>query len=64
MDATLAPDFKSPVIIAMDKSLPILEAFIHFPVLRTIVSKIPPSTLMALNKTLEGYNDLRKASCF
>lgn len=64
MDATLMPDFESPVVIAMDNAAPMLKTFAHFPLLRSILSKIPPSALMALNGTVKGYSDIRAVGCF
>lgn len=62
MNATLAPDFKSPMILAMDATIPTLVSFIQIPTLRKIFSRIPPSLLPTLNKTLKGYVDIRQVS--
>ncbi|KAH8105263.1 cytochrome P450 [Cristinia sonorae] len=61
INATWSPDFKSPMVLAMDRALIILESMVYFRWLRWVVSKLPPSVMLALTKNLEGYNEIRQA---
>jgi len=60
MNATDAPDFKSPMVLAMDESLNFLQMFVFFPTLRKLSCYMPPATLATLNKALKGYVVLRE----
>ncbi|TCD70358.1 hypothetical protein EIP91_003710 [Steccherinum ochraceum] len=60
VEATRAPGLKSPMMISMDKALPILQLFVHFPIVRWIASKIPPDTMVAMHKSMKGYGQFRK----
>ncbi|KAH8094802.1 cytochrome P450 [Cristinia sonorae] len=59
-DAINAPDFKSPVLLAMHSAVGILQTFIYFPVVRSIMGKIPPSMLFKMTTLLDGYNEIRQ----
>ncbi|THH28845.1 hypothetical protein EUX98_g5346 [Antrodiella citrinella] len=60
VNATLAPDFKDPMVLAMDMSLDFMQVFVFFPIVRKVMAYIPPAALVAINKSLKGYVELRK----
>ncbi|KAH8105264.1 cytochrome P450 [Cristinia sonorae] len=59
LNATWSPDFKSPMVLAMDKVLFLLETMVQFPAVRWLVRKLPPAIMLALTKSLGGYNEIR-----
>lgn len=59
VNATDAPDFKAPIVMAMDESLNTLQVFVFFKLARTLAAYMPPSLLVVMNKALQGYVDFR-----
>ncbi|THH28848.1 hypothetical protein EUX98_g5345 [Antrodiella citrinella] len=59
VNATDAPDFKAPIVMAMDESLNTLQVFVFFKLARTLAAYMPSSLLVVMNKALQGYVDFR-----
>ncbi|KAJ3476719.1 hypothetical protein NLI96_g10969 [Meripilus lineatus] len=57
--ATNAPGFHAAPVIALDTALPLMHIFVHFPTIRKLMMKTPPSWLALWDKSLEGYLHLR-----
>ncbi|KAH9828202.1 benzoate 4-monooxygenase Cytochrome-P450 like protein [Teratosphaeria destructans] len=58
--ATEAPDFQSPIVVAMDASLPSFIVFRHFSLVRKLVFSFPGWLTKASNPVLAGLVDMQE----
>jgi len=62
MNAVDEPDFKSPLIEAMDSGLPIVTVFKHFPIVRILINSMPPNIGIAMSPDIAGLIRMQQVS--
>lgn len=60
VDAIHAPDFKAPIIVAMDASLPVFVRFKHFEWYKNMIMNCPPNLSKILSPPTAGLVDLQQ----
>lgn len=58
--ATSEPEFRAPIEVAMDFSLPLTPVLKHFPMVQVVMSWLPPDVLLWADARLGGFVQLRK----
>lgn len=64
INAVDEPDFKSPLIEAMDSGLPIITIFKHFPIVRILINTMPPDIGIAMSPDVAGLIRMQQVSTF
>lgn len=60
IDAVDAPDFKAPILVAMDASLPVFVRFKYSDLYRDMIMKCPPKLSKILSPSTAGLVDLQQ----
>lgn len=60
LDCIQAPEFKAPIIQAMDESIPYIMFMKHFPIFRLMMESCPPYLSKVLSPGANGLVDFRK----
>ena len=60
IDAINEPDFKAPIIVAMDASQPVFVGFKHFPLYKNMIVNCPPRISRILSPATSGLVDLQQ----
>lgn len=54
------PDFKAPIIVAMDASLPVFSRFKHYEWYKNMIMNCPPNLSKKLSPETAGLVDLQQ----
>lgn len=60
VDAIHAPEFKAPILVAMDASMPVFVAFKHFSFYKNMIINCPPKLSKILSPPTAGLVDLQQ----
>lgn len=60
VDAINEPDFKAPIIVAMDASLPVFVRFKHSEMYKNMIMNCPPNLSKILSPATAGLVDLQQ----
>src|ERR1700744_98023 len=60
VDAIHAPEFKAPIIEAMDASLPVFVRFKHSELYKNMIMKCPPDLSRKISPETKGLVDLQQ----
>lgn len=62
INAVDKPDFKAPLVEAMQNGIPIVTVFKHFPIVRILINSMPPDIGIAMSPDVAGLIRMQQVS--
>lgn len=62
VDAIKEPDFKAPIIVAMDASMPVFVRFKHSEIYKNMIMNCPPNLSKIVSPATAGLVDLQQVN--